>query len=376
MNSLENIEPVIKSTEKNEDMELSRVYNLIAEKKQAEEGDKKEGPMDFLQEDGELPGAVVEVINEEIADRKAEYEAMADEQEKLGSGGKALKALKKGHKKILCSEVEKTIKYAFAQSWDHQFKISSDKYLMNKLIDEVEEKINKNESPEALNKTAVMFFDIDGLKSVNDNVSHDAGDKYLQKVCDFFYNCDTVKWLEKQGIEVEPSHRSGDEFIVSLSAESDISTPSAFKGVEGEDVNDTPLAEYAMKELEKELHSLDMDNIQDFNDQSVRDAYKDDLLKDGIKLPKDFKFRASMSGGWASMIDAVEELKLEPDQIENMSFKDIKKQIVNKAFALSDDNMKKNKRNNKNDRANSENLDEKILQIIYDANRTKQRSDD
>lgn len=358
-------------------MELSRVYDLIVEKKQAEQGDEKEeGPVDFLQEDGELPSAVVEVINEKITRRKAQYEAADNKQEKLGADEDMREALKKDHEKILCDEAEDVIKDAFTQSWDPQFKISTHKYLMNMLNDEVGVRIDKNKSPEELNKSAVIFFDIDGLKSVNDNVDHDAGDRYLQRVCDFFYGCNTVKWLEQQGIKVEPSHRTGDEFIVSLSSKSDISMPGNFKGINGETIIDVPIAEYAMKELEKELHSLDMDNIQNFNDQSIRDAYKEDLLKNKIIMPKDFQYRAGMSGGWASLTDATRELKLEPGQIEDMSFDEIKKKIVNKAFALSDTRMGKNKRNNKKDRANSKDLNERILQIIYDANRVKQRADD
>lgn len=374
MGNPENFEPTAVSEKENEDMELSRVYELIAEKKQAEEGDEnEEESMAFLKT--ELPSVVVDDIEEKITRRKGQHERIIDKIEQ-NVDEDTLGVLKEGHGEILRDVTEDATKNAFAQSWDRRFKISTDEYLMNKLIDEVEERIDKKESPEVLNKIVVMFFDIDGLKSVNDNVSHEAGDKYLQKVCDFFYGCNTVSWLEQQGIEVEPSHRSGDEFIVSLSAESDISTPGTFKGTEGEDINDTPLAEYAMKELKKELHSLDMDDIQNFSDQSIRGAYRDDLLKDGIKLPKDFKYRASMSGGWASLSDAIKELNLEPSQIEGMSFKEIKKKIVNKVFALSDTRMEKNKMNNKKDRANSENLDEKILQIIYDANRTKQRSDD
>ncbi|MCD4761990.1 diguanylate cyclase [bacterium] len=362
--------------EESKDMELSRAYNFVVEKKQATEGDKKEGAVDFLQEDGELPGAVVDKINEKIADRKIQYEATANKQEKLGANKKMRKALEEDHKKILCGDVEEVIRYAFAQSWDPQFKISTHKYLMNMLIDEVDARIDKNKSPEELNKTVVIFFDIDGLKSVNDNVGHDAGDKYLQRVCDFFYDCNTVKWLEQQGIEVEPSHRSGDEFIVSLSAKSDISISGNFEGINGETINDVPLAEYAMKEFEKDLHSLDMNNIQNFNDQSLRDAYKDDLLEDKIIMPKDFQYRASMSGGWASLADAMRELKLKSGEIKNMSFNKIKKKIVNKAFALSDTRMETNKINNKKDRANSKDLNERILQIIYDANRAKQRADD
>lgn len=63
-------------------------------------------------------------------------------------------------------------------------------------------------SPEELGVAAMMMFDVDGLKAVNDKYGHDCGDRYICGIADILRSM--------EGPNTVVSHISGDEFIALL----------------------------------------------------------------------------------------------------------------------------------------------------------------
>lgn len=77
-----------------------------------------------------------------------------------------------------------------------------------KLLEDCEQKILHASETE---QGYVLFFDIDGFKSINDNYGHDAGDEFLVKLAEFFTNIPLLKnSIYRNG---------GDEFIAVIGGE-------------------------------------------------------------------------------------------------------------------------------------------------------------
>jgi len=313
----------------------------------------------ILKLEGRLPKAAMREVSEQIR-----------ENEKLSGENKKNKGLQKYFKK----ENERIIRDAEIFYKDHKFDIPNDRFLQRemmcdivKVMKEIKGSENYEEIDKEIDTLGMIFFDVDGLKAVNDKAEggHSAGDLYLEKTSIVFTKGDTTKWLEEQGYKVIASHRSGDEFMCKISGES-VNAVQDFKGLNGEQVNDS-IIHYAMIQFKKELQEIKTKDLFDFSKQEQRDEFEE------LEIPSDLEFKASMSGGVASLEDALAELqrKIENGEIENIEDKDydeILKLIVGIMFDASDKEMVKNKKEEKEGRENGTN-EQKLMERIYRAGR-------
>jgi len=261
------------------------------------------------------------------------------------------------------------------------------------MLSEVYKEIDKIQTREDLDKTAVLFFDLDGLKSVNDNAAgkntgHDAGDIYLKRIATVFTTGKTAKWLEKVGIRYIPVHRSGDEFLVSISAGFSVTESLEFSGVDGEKVNE-PLVEYVIRKIKQDIQGEKFVDIFDFSEKQQREKFypairnirnslgleniEDELvLEEEIdKLLKDFEYRAGASAGWASLTDGFVKpgKNKKEEDVEKMSYEQFVVHVMGIMINTSDEKMKIRKDEEQKERREGS-VQNKIQEALYRAGRS------
>ena len=243
---------------------------------------------------------------------------------------------------------------------------------------------------EDLKKTAVIFFDLDGLKSVNDNAigkyeGHRAGDEYLRRAAEVFTLGRTAKWLSKIGVNYVPSHRSGDEFLVSVIAEFPITEKMKFKGVDGEDVDDV-FADYVTRKIEEDVENMEVSDIIDFQNADQRAKFHGEIgkLSSDLHLANDkemsekliddelknIKYKAGISGGWASFEDSFvssgKDETIDPNELE---YEDYLRAMYGRVIHVSDLKMKERKEERQKQRK-SGSKEDRIQEAIFRAGRS------
>jgi len=339
--------------------------NNPVEKRDAAEGvsslartiiERKERGVDFFVHEVlggfEMEGLVPKRAVMEISRRLEKYEAVGADRE------------------LLKLQAEDALRDAVTMYRDERFEISNFGFFKEELFSFIDKVFLESEleTVEDLDRTAMIFFDVDGLKAVNDKSLglHKAGDIYLKKIAETFNSGRTTQWLESLGFEVSPARRSGDEFMYAIKANTPLTIKTDFIGIDGEKVSGVSFAEYVIKKIKQDIESLDMTDVQDFSDPGQREKYKG-LIDE---WPENFQFRASISGGGVSLLDAVKKMIEDGKGVEGRPYEElIARDLIGPMIDLSDKKMTVDKERGKETRRESGNESEQILEKIYRSGR-------
>lgn len=97
------------------------------------------------------------------------------------------------------------------------------KYIEFELAKKIQSVLEKHGSEfvqEDMEKVAVINFDLNGLKALNDLGGHAKGDRGLGILAEILQGGKTVRWLKEKGINSIPFTQGGDEFGLLISSES------------------------------------------------------------------------------------------------------------------------------------------------------------
>lgn len=281
------------------------------------------------------------------------------------SNGDSIKRLKERFKEI-GNDLVLTAEKLYA---DQSFDIPNYPYLKHEQLSMID-RIIAREDGALLNNIGFMFFDVDALKTVNDRSEggHSAGDLYLEKIASVLTNGKAVKWLRNQGLEVIVAHRSGDEFMVSIKDIESVDRDD-FMGINDEmPAENMSILEYAMRIIQQEVQALETKDLFDFSKDKQRAMFQ------GLDIPADFKFQASMSGGAVSLREAVDTILQEVARgdisINNMSYEEILKKIQGKMLDMADNTMIENKGIDKKRRESGSEV-EQLMEKVYRAGRSE-----
>lgn len=208
---------------------------------------------------------------------------------------------------------------SFEQTYiDRRFTVGGDRYMLRESFGKeqatswLKKLLDEKPTIEDLNKVALLSFDANGLKAVNDLSSHERGTEYLKRIAEVFFSAQDDKSpigarLRELGVtEVIPLVGGGDEFSVAIRSDASI-TPEA--------------VEESLKMFEQAIAALNVSDLIDFNSLDAqlrylgltRQAY--DGMEEGERtaainafrkdIPEGFVMRASASGGAATMLEGL-----------------------------------------------------------------------
>jgi len=122
-------------------------------------------------------------------------------------------------------------------------------YFMTAMTRAISDKfVNKDfVDSDGLRSVGALFFDLDGLKFLNEVNCYNAGDKALWVMARALTDSRLTRWSEKQNIELVPTHHHGDEFLLGVVASNNIDltdNKNDFVGVGGERIKNTSVIKY------------------------------------------------------------------------------------------------------------------------------------
>ncbi|MEK7545662.1 MAG: hypothetical protein AAB554_01130 [Patescibacteria group bacterium] len=184
-------------------------------------------------------------------------------------------------------------------------------YGKKKTVDWMREVLDSPEGKlEDLKKVALLSFDANGLKTVNDLGTHTNGTTYLKRIAERIRDKDSkaAAWLREQGIkDIIPmaAGEGGDEYGLVIRSEKPI---------------DQKLIDRAIAMYEDEIASVDASDLVDFEDEGVRKT----MLGKGVKMqvPAGFKMRASATGGGATLFEGMAQSFENPREEKRLSSDD------------------------------------------------------
>ncbi len=244
-----------------------------------------------------------------------------------------------------------TIKMAYE---DKRFEIPNGSYLRYEIKHLIDDLVT-NFSDTNINLTkirglGVINLDVNGLKTVNDIVGHEAGTQYLQRVVSVFTDGITTKELQSKGINVFVSSNGGDEFVIVLSDDVNLTEVIAGQSF----INAT------LKKYQDEVAAVRADDLINFTRPEIAAKFKE------IDIPANFKFVASISGGTAH----IEEVLIDDGFAPNarMGYSENLNHIISSLFQLSDRRGKEDKNKFKAELEESNDPHKKFLSILLKRN--------
>lgn len=221
------------------------------------------------------------------------------------------------------TDPEKRSKYveakiaSFEQTYqDRRFTVGEGEHMLKKeyakeqAIDWLNEALGEKPGLEDLQKVALLNFDANGLKAVNDlSGSHEKGTEYLRRIAEVFHDQDSQEalWLRSQGIEeILPVTAGGDEYSVMIKANRPI---------------DPKVIDQAIRMYEAAIANVDVSDLVDFSSQEAKLRFlgiseqqfklmgEEDRAKAmasfDAEMPAGFRMRASASGGGGTLYDGL-----------------------------------------------------------------------
>ena len=268
-------------------------------------------------------------------------------------------------------------------------------------IKECEGKINKD--IQKIKSIGTLFFDLDGLKMLNDMSlgGYRAGDKALWVMARALSDKELSNWAERNKIELIPTHRSGDEFLMGVVAEDDVDLAiqqRSFEGVDGEIITDTSYLKYIGDYVKRKVQSFGQENkainndaqnsfvqsdqvggikppqsmkdIIDFSDSEQQAVFSE--IKKAMPKPErdvfedNFVYQLSCSYGYVTLEDAIkinikDKLDFAEEEIGYIMYKLTKRGLSDGAS----DKMKIDKKQSRLARNKSSNPRERLLERLY-----------
>lgn len=189
--------------------------------------------------------------------------------------------------------------------------VANENYMHDMIVDYLDRAMTSEEPEKELASTGVIFIDADGLKTVNDFSSYEAGDQFLRKVVEVLNNPNgsTRTKFKKRGIEEFIfTSIGGDEFGIILKADKAI--------------DDELLAE-VISDFQDEVSAIDMSNLINFKSEKFLlhfggisekefGSYTSEkkvatLEKVKAKIPTGAKFYATFSAGGTNLLEAIND---------------------------------------------------------------------
>ncbi len=254
-------------------------------------------------------------------------------------------------------------------------------YIEDKLVEDLD-KIASTEKIEVLDlyKVAKIAFDLNGLKTLNDAAGHESGNNALEIFSKILKEGETSKWLREQKIDVIPAHQSGDEFILLIYGEKDLSGiteeikkryEEEVKGFEAADLLDFQTAKNYLVGLK--IYDKFLEGIVEGDGIEIKDLSEDKLAKKKESLEKSFKeifrFKLGTSVGIVTLGEALYEIN--PDKINNEDYRGISRALIGKMFKMADEKAIAHKKESKAKLA----LVDPLLAILYNRSVTSTDKD-
>ncbi len=214
---------------------------------------------------------------------------------------------------------------AYKSLVDTRFNMPNKTFAKTEIVKELDNLFSLEKPKEAdFKKVGRLSFDLDGLKAVNDlTESHEKGDEYLKRVAGIFDNKKTIEELKSEGIEITPSVDGGDEFGIIIKSESDLSVLNPKFG-------DSAI-NYVVKKYKEMVGGLKVDDLVDFGNPKIKEQFQ----KIGVRVPEGYKFKASISGGGATLFEGLNELDLNGDVL----YEEVLEKVMGKTLDKSDQRM-------------------------------------
>lgn len=284
------------------------------------------------------------------------------------STAEALSSIEEIIKKLFrfdSEEASKWLKDKMTDIYNIEYFNSRMTLLLDEMIGESAKGKEGQSLEDKMKSMVTIYFDLDGLKSINDNIGHNAGDKAIHFLAEAMNNSKLKQWAVEKGIELIPTHKSGDEFVLGIvSGERDslIDAPSeGFKGVE--DVNDKSIAQYIGEYITNKLNSEENGKeIIDFSNEGGK--FKGIVLPNGIEL-KNVNFKLNASFGVASMINVWKKVGEESEDEQGDYGNFLYKILIGGMVDEADQNLNINKEEGKRVRRKSEDINERALETLY-----------
>lgn len=241
---------------------------------------------------------------------------------------------------------------------DRSLEIPNKAFASLDLISKVDELFEEEPKIDDLKKVAHVYFDLNGLKAVNDLGSHGFGDEYLALASEAIGSGEVRKVAEKHGIDPDyiVCREGGDEFGVVLKSDKPIEEKALAEFIE--------TAQGVLWNNERVANVLDFDNpevVAKFAGVSMEEMKEDsgsdlDKFKEIHNMPKDYRYKGAMSAGASRIYDALLDDKIkERNRVKgNDSYEKILQRVMGATFDTSDAQMVKNKKEFKENLAKGE----------------------
>jgi GGDEF domain-containing protein len=255
--------------------------------------------------------------------------------------------------KQLAFELKKEIYDLKSAYEDKRFGIPNGSYLRHEIEHVIDTLVNENINLTKINGVGMINFDVNGLKAINDIAGHEKGTDYLRKIVGTLENGKITKDLESRGIKVIVSSNGGDEFAIILSDDVNFT----------ENKDGQSFINIILKSYQDEINSIDMSDVMDLSKLEVAKKFE------GIEIPKDFKFTASISGGSALLVEILSDDKIIPEiENEDLDYSDKLSKIINNLFEKSDMRGKKDKEAFKKELDTSNDKNKEFLLLLLNRN--------
>lgn len=234
--------------------------------------------------------------------------------------------------KQLSFELKREVRDLKSAYEDKRFEIPNGSYLRFEISHLIDTLVNEKINLTKIRGLGIINFDVNGLKAVNDFAGHENGTEYLRRIVDKLKNGHTTKDLEDHGVNVFVSSNGGDEFAIILSDDVNLT----------ETKDGQVFIDKMLKYYQEEVSSIDMSDSINFSNPEVIQKF------DGIEIPENFKFTASISGGTALLEEIFVDEKIFPeiDDVE-LDYSDQLGKIISGLFKKSDERGREDKKNYK-----------------------------
>ncbi len=318
------------SLENKEEIKEQLIEASLKSLKEAKDKEEKDGEQNFPKIIEQLPKDLRFDIQEKV--------------ERLKSYGLT--------EKQLSYEVKHEIRDLKSAYEDKRFEIPNGSYLRYELTHLVDKLVNDKINLTKIRGLGLINIDVNGLKAVNDIAGHEAGNEYLNRIVNVFKSGHTTKDLEDHGVRVFISSNGGDEFAIVLSDDVNLTEVSG-----GKIFIDKVLGYY-----QEEIANTDVSDLIDFS--------KNEILKkfEGIEIPKNYKFIASISGGTSLLEEILVDAKVFPDGEEDLDYTERLGRIISSLFEKSDKRGKEDKEAFKKDLESGKDENKLFLSLLLKRN--------
>ena len=254
--------------------------------------------------------------------------------------------------KQLSFELKREVRDLKSAYEDKRFEIPNGSYLRFEISHLIDTLVNEKINLTRIRGLGLINIDVNGLKAINDIVGHEKGTEYLKRIVNTIKSGHTTKDLEDNGVRVFVSSNGGDEFAIILSDDVNLT----------EVKNGQIFINKILKYYQEEVNGIDMSDLIDFTNSEVINKFE------GIEIPKDYKFMASISGGTSLLEEVLIDDKIFPEIEEESDYSLKLGRIISSLFDKSDKRDKDDKSFFKKNLDVSEDINKHFLSVLLKRN--------